>query len=148
MNKLSLLLVCLVLFLSGHTQTTTGTTSTPATPAPVQCQVGYYDVPQPPVCTTETGADGQPEQVCTAVGSAAYVGILDKANPTFSENNFPLNDIDWSGTCRCSLWVYSGLNLKGQYWLQYGFSKSKTKSIVVSQIWKRPTRSFKITCTF
>ena len=143
MNKLSLLLVCLVLFLHGNTQTTTTTT-----PASVYCEVGYYNVPPPPVCTTETGADGQPVQVCTAVGSAVAAQIIDKAHPTFSLNNFPLNDIDWSGTCKCYLWLYSGVNFKGQYWLQYSFAKSKTKSIVVSQIWKRLAKSFKITCTF
>ena len=144
MNKSFILLVCLF-GLSFLFQGSQGQTATAA--APRQCEIGYYDVPQPPVCTTEIGADGKPEQVCTAVGSAAFAANLDKNMKSFPVKSFPLNDIEWSGYCRCTLYLYSQPNYKG-YSLSYPFSKNTAKHIYVNKIWRRTAKSFKVSCTF
>ena len=112
-----------------------------------ECQIGYYDVPQPPMCTTETDEDGQPEEVCTAVGSAAFAGITNPTEPSFSESTFPLNDIDWSGTCNCTLLAYSGENLTG-YWLAYPFNETTENKVVVTDLLTTAPKSFNITCIF
>jgi len=114
---------------------------------PIECWIGYYNVPQPPVCETIIGEDGQEEQQCTAVGSAAYAGVINRDEPSFSEENFPLNDIDWSGYCNCNLLVYNSADFTG-YWLTYPFSEATEDRIVVGDILKVGVNSFRITCTF
>jgi len=146
MKKPFLILISLFglssIFLGAHAQI-----NVTSQPPPVECRIGYYNVAAPPECTTTTGPDGKPEEVCTAVGPASFLWITNKNEPNFSEVSFPLLDIDWSGTCRCNLWVYSGFNLNG-FWKRYPFSMAKEKKILVSNIWRREANSFKVTCTF
>ncbi len=118
-----------------------------AAAAPKECQVGYYDVAPPPVCTTEIGADGKPEQVCTAVGSAAYGWTLNAKEKSFTLKSFPLNDIEWSGYCKCTLTLYNKTGNKS-YNVNYPFSNSKAKHVYANKIWKKKTTGFKVACTF
>ena len=140
MNKSFILLICLFglsfLFQGSQAQT-----------APKQCVIGYYDVPAPPVCITFIDKDGKKQQECSAIGSAAFGAALDKKQKSLLESSFPLNDLDFSGSCQCTLYLYSKANYKG-YSLSYPFSKSKAKHIYVNKIWTRSAKSFKIVCSF
>ena len=138
MNKSFILLICLF-GLSFLYQASAA--------APKQCEIAYYDVPAPPVCTWVTGPDGKKYQECTSNGSAAYAALLDKSDKGFSELNFPLNDIEWSGYCKCTLTLYSKSGNKS-YYINYPFSNSKAKHVYANKVWKRKTTGFKVACTF
>jgi len=138
MNKSFILFVCLV----GLSVLFQG-----AQAAPRQCAIDYEDVPAPPICEWVTGPDGKKHLECTDIGSAARGVALDRTQKTLREPSWALNILNFSGYCKCTLIIYSKANYKG-YSLCYPFSKSKTKTIYPSKLWKRPTRSFKVICVF
>lgn len=137
MNKLHILLVCLFGLSCLLEATAHGIDP---------CEIGYYGVPPPPVCKWVT-RNGKRVQECTAVGGGAYAAVLDDHNLVHKNANFPLSSLDFSGYCRCTLTLYSLTNNKG-YYLSYPFSKSKTKKINATTLWKRATKSFKVVCAF
>jgi len=114
---------------------------------PRECQIVYDDIPKPPVCEKVIGPDGQEENECYATGPIPHTETTNKNDSSFSESNFPLSSIDWSGYCNCSLLVYSRVNLKG-YWLTYPFRFATDSRIAVRDILKINANSFNITCTF
>ena len=77
------------------------------------CTVAYYDIPAAPDCEYITDENGEEEEECTTVGSAAFAAALSPENAYISEPNFSLSEIDLSGDCDCTLTVYSQKNLKG-----------------------------------
>lgn len=138
MNKYFILLFCLF-GLSFLYQTSAA--------APKECDVFYYDVPAPPVCTWVIGPDGKKYQECTSVGSAAYTATLNAKQKSFTLKSFPLNDLEWSGICKCTLTLYNKTGNKSCY-INYPFSNSKAKHVYANKIWKRRTTGFKVACTF
>jgi len=112
------------------------------------CEVAYYDIPAPPECETYIDENGEEEEECTAIGSAAFAALLDSTSPTLTEPTLPLNDLDFTGDCDCTLRVYSGLNLGGCYVQEDVVSNTHIN--VVGGIWTRTAnpQSFEVTCTF
>ena len=111
-----------------------------------KCSIEYEDAPLY-FCAWVTGPDGKKHQECTDAGSAARAETLDKTHKTLKDPAWALNVLNFSGYCKCTLYLYSKENYKG-YSLSYAFSKSKTKKIYPDKLWKRLTNSFKVVCAF
>ena len=114
-----------------------------------ECQVAYYDVAAPPECHTYLDENGEEQEECTAIGSAAFAALLDANTPSFSEPNLRLSEIDFSGTCDCTLKLYSGSNLSGCY-VQDDVATTTSEYVPVSDIWTRSAnpQSFSVSCNF
>ena len=113
------------------------------------CTVAYYDIPPPPDCEWDTDAEGEEEEECVTVGSAAFAAALDAATPFINEPNFPLSELDLSGDeCdHCTLTVYSKTNLQGCKVVE----EVKDDHVdVVPGIWKRNAdpKSWSLVCLF
>ena len=80
-------------------------------------------------------------------GSRAFAAILDNDVNSFSQKNFPLNNVDFSGYCYCTLSLYSKINFKG-YSISCPYSEGDAGHIYVNEIWGRKTNSFKVVCSF
>ncbi len=117
------------------------------------CTIGYYDIAPPAECEYYTDENGEEEEECSAVGSAAFAALLNSETATLSEPDFPLNDLDFTGDCDCTLRVYSGADLKGcsvQAGVLTESSESSEQITVLGDLWKRAAnpRSFEVTCNF
>ena len=114
------------------------------------CEVGYYDVAPPPECEFYIDENGEEQEECTAIGSAAFAQLLDSNTPTLTEPSFPLSEMDISGDCDCTLRVYSGQNLSGCYVQEDIITDASEHIEVIGGIWTRSAnpQSFELTCTF
>ncbi len=137
MNKLLILLVCLFGLSMLYEASAHGIDP---------CKLTYYNVPPAPVCKWVT-KNGKRVQECTPGKSTAYAALIDDHSLSFRKPTFALNNLKFSGECACTLTLYSLANYKGTSF-GYAFSKSKTKNIYAKTIWKTPTKSFKVVCTF
>jgi hypothetical protein len=109
------------------------------------CQLSMYGPIPPPVCQTVTDANGQQQQECYALGSAAMAAILDKNTKSISEST-GLSEFGFSGYCKCTIKLWAGANFTGKA-KTYKFNESKT-DVMVSDIWSQESNSFKVTCQF
>ena len=106
-----------------------------------ECVVELVSPAPPPTCYEENG-----QQWCEAIGPALALFIL-TPNETYGEANFPIAEINFSGTCACDFTLYTRSNLKGS-WYRAWFSKRSSRRYVVSDIWSKQANSVKATCTF
>ena len=115
---------------------------------PKECEIVYYDIPQPEKCTlyqNEYGAWRVKD--CVKEEPAGYFMATDKKQKSFSEKNMILKDLHFSGHCYCYLTLYDKAKLKGKSKI-FTFDKSPSKHIVAKKIWKKQVQSFKVTCSF
>ncbi len=112
------------------------------------CVVAYYDIPAPPECEYITDENGEEEEECTSVGSAAFASALNADSPVLSEPTFPLSEADFTGDCDCTLTVYSKTGLTGcKITREVGDGDGVE---VVPGIWKGKAnpKSFEVVCSF
>lgn len=109
-----------------------------------ECLITLYGPAPEPECETIT-ENGQEEVACAAVGAAPLRLRLDSGNRSYKEST-ELADLDFEGTCECSLRVFTKENFEG-FSYSYPFNKSKNGQII-AEIWNQPSKSFKIYCKF
>ncbi len=112
-----------------------------------QCDLTFYGPPTPPVCNTYIDENGQEQTECYAVGPAASRAIVNKSQKTLNVSSDSLYELDFDGTCKCTLVLYSKANYKGSSY-SYAFSKAKNGVIFGNKIWKTANKSYKISCAF
>ena len=114
----------------------------------LNCKINYYNIPAPPVCGTIV-ENGEEEEVCTSIGSAAFAETLNKENSSLSQDFFEVYHIEFRGYCNCGLRVYTRTNLKGCYVEERVFTY-ELDQIFVDQIWKKAghPQSFSVVCKF
>ena len=112
-----------------------------------QCNLEFWGPTPPPVCETYIDENGQSQLACSQVGPAASRTWVNKANKTFKSAAESLYELDFDGTCKCTLVLYSKANYKGSSY-SYAFSKAKNGVIFGNQIWKTANKSYKISCAF
>ena len=115
----------------------------PATPK--TCQIEYEDYPAPPTCETYIDENGQEQQRCPSIGTALFLGILDKTTSSLSES-FGISKITFTGNCKCTLTLWSEDDLQGEskvHTLQNGET-----SFMTSDIWDQENASFEVDCNF
>ena len=117
--------------------------------AALTCQVGYYTVPVPPQCETYIDENGQEQEQCTAIDSAAFGTVLGAKDNELVERSLELNDIEFTGYCDCVLRLYTETNLDGCYIKSYEIS-GDYRHTYVSDLWTRDgnPQSFTLTCNF
>ena len=114
-----------------------------------ECQVTYYGIAPPPDCYTYIDENGEEEEQCTSVGPGVSVVYLNADASSYSEPTLPLSQIDFTGTCDCTLKLYSGSNFSGCY-VRNDVATTSFEHIWVNDIWSRgtPPQSFSVSCDF
>lgn len=116
----------------------------------LKCHVRYTSVKPPP----------RYERIIEA-GEIVDVGVLvqddpitmetnlDQENSRFTNSQFELNDIEFSGYCDCFIRAYTEANLKGCYVKEFALTNSYVH-LFVKDFWKRPgnPQSFYVECFF
>ncbi len=121
---------------------------TASPPAPKECEISYFDVPQPAKCTKYLSASGKWKKKCEEPEpSAGYWMVTNKEKKSFAEKSMILNDLEFNGRCHCVLTLYSKEKFKGKS-KNYTFDKSKSKHIYAKKIWNTIPQSFQVTCSF
>lgn len=111
------------------------------------CEVVIYSPESPPFCHTETDENGQPEEICEAIGSAMSMAVLNKDESTLKLEDFPVAEIEFSGSCSCEVRFYSKANFAGSN-KKISFGGYSNKQIIVDQVWSKEANSFKVDCDF
>lgn len=116
--------------------------------APQECEISYYDAPQPEKCFKYLNENGRWKKKCQeAVPSSGYFMVTDKQHKSFAEKDLILKDLEFSGRCHCVLTLYNKEKFKGKS-KNYTFDKSKSKHIFAKKVWDKTPKSFQVTCSF
>lgn len=109
------------------------------------CEIAFFGPATPPTCETFVDENGEDQEQCFALGSAAYAASLNRGNNNFSVSA-ELAEINFSGNCRCAITLWSEANFQGQsftYW-----TKNKNDHVLTNEIWSQENQSFKVRCKF
>ena len=109
------------------------------------CQVAFFGPESPPVCETVVDENGQEQQQCYAIGSAAFAAALSRSNPSFGES-IPLSQINFSGNCRCILTLWSQANFQGESFTYR--TQNNNDQVFPDEIWSQENQSFRVRCRF
>ena len=134
MNKLLLLVIfCLGISHAVH-----------AKKASKECYVSIY-APAPPIQCDTVIVNGKEEVECSQVGPAEALIILNSKSRTASIDT-EIDEFDYSGNCQCSFKLWSKPGFKGA--TKTYTSTKRSNDIVISDIWSRAAKSFRVTCRF
>ena len=109
------------------------------------CTLGFYGPEAPPVCQTFTDENGEQQEQCFAIGSAAFGVVLDKDDRSVDEDT-EIAEIDFSGHCDCTLTLWNSPSFDGEF-IKYRFEASRPH-FYINEIWSQDAESFSVTCKF
>lgn len=107
------------------------------------CELSYYGLESPPVCQTILDENGEEQQVCEMVGSAAYAALLDKKMKSFKEA-MGISEFSFDGYCRCTMKLWTGSNFNGNS-KTIKFNENQPH-IMIKDVWSQVANSFSVTC--
>ena len=109
------------------------------------CQLSLYGPESPPVCETFIDENGQEQQQCWAVGSAAFAALLDKKTSSIKEAT-GLSEFSFDGYCKCTMKLWTGSNFTGRSKTIH--FKDSQPHIFIKDIWSLESNSFSVSCKF
>jgi len=112
-----------------------------------ECQVTFYGPTPSPVCETYIDENGQEQEQCYQLGSAAAALLLNKTNKSYSDATYSGVEYMFSGTCNCILQLWPLNNFNGIP-KSYAINKLMNRHIIVEKSWKKVPKSFKVACKF